>query len=179
MGLLDFVGDILGDDVRDAEPSGAFQDVEGVGSDYSAYLRDILGGNLAGTERFGRASETIRDRLSDVTRTQRGRASQFAQNRGFFDSGALADMFGDIDRGETEKFAQSISELLFNMEEAGLNRIFPFLSGASQESLGIQGINIGSDQASRGQNLGFASSFIPFIPTGAPPATEFDSGAGR
>jgi len=135
------------------EPSGAFQGVEDVGSAYSSFLQDFLGGDFAGTERFGRISETIRDRLSDVTRTQRGRASQFAQTRGFFDSGALADMFGDIDRGETEQFTRSISELLFSMEEAGLNRIFPFLSGASQEFVNIAGLNTGNLLAERQQNL--------------------------
>ncbi len=156
-------------------PSGNFEGSQAVGGEFNQFLMDTLQGKLGESDRFGRISETIRDKLSSVTRTQRGRASSFAQNRGFFDSGALADMFGDIDRGETEQFTQSISELLFGLESEGLRSVLPFLGAASNEFLGIAGINTQAQTAERGQNLGFATDIAKMVSIGAADGTGFNT----
>ncbi len=144
---------IHGSGPEQVAPSGIFEGADEVGGEFNTFLMDVLQGNLGDSDRFNRMSENIRDKLSGVTRTQRGRASSFAQNRGFFDSGALADMFGDIDRGETEQFTQSITELLFGLESEGLRSVLPFLGAASNEFLGLANLNTGNILAERQQNL--------------------------
>lgn len=137
-------------------------DVDVIGGEYAKFLSDALSGGTAESDRFKRMSTVLRDNADKMRFTARADATNRANTRGYMDSGEMSDIFAGIDRSTAESYTQGIQQLLFALEESALGKVFPWLAGASQEALGLQGININADLTRRGQNMNFITDLMRY-----------------
>jgi hypothetical protein len=149
-----------GGGVREASPSGAFAGADELGPAFQQFLLGRLTGDVTDRREFAIGSQAIRDAISTSSATARQRLGDTAVTGGFLDAGSVRRGLTDIDRAEIGAFADSINKLILGLEQERTAGVLPFLAGASQESTGIQSLNIQGDIAARGQNLGFAQSIM-------------------
>jgi len=143
-----------------AKKSGAFQNLGGLGGEYSSYLMDRLQTPAADSTQFKLGSEAIREQLSRSAGGARQRLGDTAVAGGWLDSGTVTRGAMDIDRAEIEAFSGALRDLILGLEDRRDRGVLPYLMGGSQESMGVQGMNINSALTQRGQSMSFTSDML-------------------
>lgn len=132
-----------------ANPSGAFANIEGLGSAYSKLLLERLLQPPEETDAFRGYESALRDYLGREAGAARMRLSDTATSGGWFDSGARATGMSDISRGQLESYAGGIRDILLGLDARRTAEVLPYLSAASNESMATQGMNINASLQSR------------------------------
>jgi len=160
MGLFDPITDSLFGGTPQASPSGAFPGLGELGGEFQKFLMDRLK-DPAGSSQFKLGSQVIRDALSTSGATARQRLGDAATTGGFLDSGVTASGLLDIERGQSQAFASSLSELLLGLEDRRDQGVLQFLSQGAGENTSIQGMNLQSQSARDSLQFGLIDKFAP------------------
>jgi len=136
--------------------SGAFQNVSGIGMDFSEFLQERLNTPAEESIQFKLGSSAIRDALSAQTATARQRFGDSANTGGFVDSGAVNQGNLDISQAEFRAMGEAMTSLILGLEQQRTDLVLPFLAASSGESVNIKQLNT----AATGQRLDFWANFL-------------------
>jgi hypothetical protein len=144
---------VFGRGPEDIQTSGAFQQTGKVGKAFSDLLLERLMQSPEETETFRRFRGALGDQISRQGGAARQRLSDALVTGGSFDSGVRFAGIEDIDRAGIETFGRELNQLLLGLEDRRTQGVLPFLGGAAQENLGVQGLESQNILMERFQNM--------------------------